>query len=146
MSVVVAFGTVFTFPFIQAAGERGGVATTRFALNLIEKLEKMLVRPGAVLAALFGIGLIFDDGTGYTDDFPMWLMIAITWFAAVFILAMTVQRSAGLAALAALDGQPDGPKLPDAYVAIAKRIQMVGGLLALSVVGILFLMVWKPGA
>ena len=104
------------------------------------------MRPGAVLAALFGIGLIFDDGTGYKDDFPTWLMIAVTWFVAVFILASTVQRSATLSAIATLDGLPDGPKLPDAYVAVAKRIQMVGGFLALSIVGILFLMVWKPGA
>jgi uncharacterized membrane protein len=35
--------------------------------------------------------------------------------------------------------------LPAAYTEIAKKIQMVGGILGLSVIGILFLMVWKPG-
>jgi len=44
-----------------------------------------------------------------------------------------------------LEGVPDGAPLPADYTPIAKRMQVVGGLFGLSVIAILFLMVWKPG-
>ncbi|MGK2966574.1 MAG: DUF2269 family protein [Tepidiformaceae bacterium] len=144
--VIAAMGTAFTFPFIQAAGERAGVIHTRFALELIDRLTRLVVRPGAVLAALFGAGLIFDDVTGYTDEFPAWLMAAITWFAVLVLIGEVVQARAVKAGLASLAGQGDGKSLPADYMAISKRLQIAGGVIALSIIGILFLMVWKPGA
>ncbi|HET7737379.1 MAG TPA: DUF2269 family protein [Tepidiformaceae bacterium] len=145
-SVLAAFGTAFTFPFIQAAGERAGVLQTRFALQLIDRLTRLVVRPGAVLAALFGAGLIFDDVTGYSDDFPGWLMAAITWFVLLVVLGEVGQGRAVKGGLAALEGHADANALPAGYVPIGKRLQVFSGLIALSIVGILFLMVWKPGA
>lgn len=141
LSVVVAFGVTFAYPFLQAAAERQGVETTRFVLRAIDRIEKVVVYPGSALVFLFGAGLIFDDRTGYKDDFPGWLMAAITWYILAVVVAVFVQRPNVKRAMALLEGAPDGA-LPAEYDPIGKRMQMVGGLLALSVIGIAFLMVW----
>lgn len=144
-AVVIGLGVTFVFPFLQGFAERNGVAATRFALQFGRRLERMVVWPGAALIFLFGLGLIFSDQTGYKDDFPAWLMIAITWYVVMVGVAVFVQDRALGEAIASLEGVVDGPTLPDTYAPIAKRIQIASGLVGLSVVGILFLMVWKPG-
>lgn len=142
LAVIVGLGVPFAYPFLQAFGERNGVAATRFALRSIERVENFVVYPGAVLVFLFGLGLIFDDQTGYKDDFPAWLTVAVTWFVIAFAVSFFVQRRNVKRALEALEGVPDGPALPAAYEPIGKQMQIVGGLLGLSIVGITFLMVW----
>lgn len=144
-AAIVGLGATFAYPFLQGFAERQGVGATRFALRVTDRIENFLVTPAAVLLFLFGLGLIFDDTTGYSDDFPTWLAVSIVWFLAAFLVANTVQRMHTRRALEALDGVPDDAPLPEAYVPIGKRMQIVGGLLALSVIGIAFLMVWKPG-
>lgn len=144
-AATVGLGLTFAYPFLQAAAERSGVVATRFLLQATLRIEKIAVVPGAVIVLLMGVGLIFDDGTGYKDDFPTWLMIAIPWYLAIFAVAILVQSKNVAKAIGALEGVPDNAPLPAAYVALGKKIQMVGGLLGLSIIGILFLMVWKPG-
>jgi hypothetical protein len=145
LAVVLGLGVTFVYPFLQGFAERKGVAATRFALQFVRRLERMVVWPGAALALLFGLALIFSDQTGYKDDFPAWLVFAILWFAALVGLDIFVQDRSVAAALEALEGAPDDGDLPALYLPIGRRIQMVGGLMGLSIVGILFLMVWKPG-
>lgn len=145
IAVVVALGATFALPFLQAFAERQGVAATRLFLRFSLRLDTILVTPGAILVAVFGVGLIFDDHTGYKDDFPVWLMAAIVWFAAALIVDWVVMRPLTRSGIAALDGLADGPELPAAYEPLGKRGQMIGGLLGLSVIGIALLMVWKPG-
>lgn len=146
VAVVVGIGATFAFPFIQGFGERKGVAATRFAMELSERIEKYLVIPLAVLLFVFGLGLIFDDKTGYSSDMPVWLTVAITLFLLSFATAVFVQSRFHKQALAALAGVADGPDLPAAYVPVGKKIQMVGGTLALATIVITVLMVWKPGS
>ena len=83
--VIVALGATFANPFLQGWGERHGVGATRMAMQFSSHMEKVLVIPGAILILLFGTGLIFEDATGYKDDFPMWLGIAIAWFLVAFV-------------------------------------------------------------
>lgn len=139
---VVVFGATFSFPFLQGFAERRGVTATRFMLEFTRRLDNILITPGALIVAVFGIGLIFDDETGFKDDFPGWLMGAVLWFVVMFAVMVTVQRRTVGDALKALDGAQDEGSLPVGYVALGKRLQMVGGLLGLSVLGILALMVW----
>ncbi len=145
LAAMIGLGGTFVFPFLQSFAERKGVAATRFAMEFSLRLERLLIMPGATLVFLFGLGLIFDDGTGYKDDFPGWLMIAIALFVAVIAVAWFVIRPIEKRALAALDGLPDSPGLPAAYLAESKRIQMFGGMLGLGFIVIVFLMTWKPG-
>lgn len=143
--VIVTIGATFAFPFLQAFAERSGVGATRFVMQFLVRIERMLVIPGSVVLTLFGVALIFDDGSGYKDDFPAWLSAAIPLFIIVVIVDLLVQQRQVKAAIAALDGVPDEAPLPAAYAAIGKRIQMVGGLEGLAIVVIIFLMTYKPG-
>ncbi|MCA9855125.1 MAG: hypothetical protein KC482_16340, partial [Dehalococcoidia bacterium] len=100
--------------------------------------------PGAALVALFGVGLIFDDATGYKDDFPTWLMIAIAWFIVVPVIDWFLMRPLTRKAIDLLEGVPDDGEFPPSFKALESRAGMLGGLMGLSVIGITFLMVWKP--
>jgi uncharacterized membrane protein len=145
LAVVLAIGPTFAFPFLQAFAERKGVAPTRFAMQFIVRLTKILVIPGSILIAVFGIGLIFADHTGYKDDFPTWLMVAIPLFIVLVVLDTLVQQPQVKSAVRTLESAPDSGPLPAAYEPLGKRIQMVGGIEGLIIVVITFLMVWKPG-
>ena len=143
-SVVVGLGVTFSFPFLQAFAERKGVVATRFAFQFANRLTKIVVYPGAALVALFGVALIFDDHTGYKDDFPTWLMWAITWFVLILLVSLFVQDPATKKAQSILEATADDADLPEDYLALSKRIQMVGGLLGISVLGIMLLMIAQP--
>ncbi len=143
-AVIVGLGATFALPFLAAFAERSGVSATRFSLRFSERLENFLIIPAAIVLFIFGGLLMSNDATGYTDDMPAWLIISIVWFLAAFAGAIFLQRRQVKAAIATLEGVPDTAELPDAYTAVAKRIQMVGGVLGLSVIGIAFLMIWKP--
>ncbi|HXU23752.1 MAG TPA: DUF2269 family protein [Tepidiformaceae bacterium] len=145
IAVIIALGVTFVYPFLQAFAERSGVSATRFMLKFSLHLEKFVVIPGAVLVFIFGGLLIGNDQLPYKDDMPAWLIAAIIWFVVAFAAAIFIQRRNTHKALKVLEGVPDTAALPDEYEAISKQMQMVGGLLGLSVIGIAFLMVWKPG-
>lgn len=142
LAALVGLGVTFAYPFMLAVAERNGTGATRLALQTMERIERFLVFPGALLLLVFGAGLIFSDVTGYSDDFPVWLMIAIAWYVVAFAVAVGVQNPTASRALATLEGVPDTSPLPEAYAPLGKRMQMVGGLLGVSVIGIAFLMVW----
>ncbi len=144
LTVTISLGVTFAYPIMQSVAERSGTAATRIALQTTERIEKFIVLPGNVVLFLAGVGLIFDDATGYKDDFPVWLMVAIPWYLAAVAVSVFVMGPLGRKALKTLEGRKD-EALPAAYEPIGKRMQMIGGMLGLSTVAILFLMVWKPG-
>lgn len=144
-AVIVGLGATFALPVMQGFAERSGVAATRFMLHFSHRLENFITIPGAIVVFIFGGLMIGNGNLPYKDDMPAWLIISIIWFLAAFAAAFFVQRRQINAALKTLEGVPDGAALPEAYTAISKRIQMVGGLLGLSIIGIAFLMVWQPG-
>lgn len=145
ISVIIALGLTFSYPFLQAFGERSGVAATRFALRFILRMETYVVTPGAIALFIFGGLLIGNSNLPYRDDMPAWLTISVVWFLVAFAVAFFVQRRVVKQAILVLANIPDSPDLPADYVPLGKRMQMVGGLLGLSIIGIAFLMVWKPG-
>jgi hypothetical protein len=142
--VIVVFGLTFMYPFLQGAAERAGTGATRFALSVIHRTERYVVIPGAVVVFILGGILIGNDKLPYKDDMPAWLIIAIIWFLAIFAIALFVQRPTLNQARAVLEKAPEGP-LPAEYEPLGKRMQMVGGLMGLSVIIIAFLMEYKPG-
>lgn len=144
-AAIVALGATFAIPVLHAWAERRGVGATRMALQFSEHMEKVLVIPGAVLVLLFGVGLIFDDATGYKDNFPWWLGVAIAWFVAAFAVAAFVQKANVERAIATLDKVEDDGDFPPAYMNAAARVKITGAVLAISTVAITFLMVWQPG-
>ena len=142
--MVVGLGITFVFPFLQAFAERRGVGSTRFALQFSEHLGKWVVAPGGALVGLFGLGLIFDDTLAYSENMPGWLWASIVWYVLAYGASLTIMKKTTAAALSALDGVPDDGEFPAEYTSVAKRAQMIGGLLGLSIIGIAFLMTTKP--
>lgn len=143
---IVALGSTFALPFLQGFMQRQGVGPMRLFLKFTLYHDNILVLPGAVLVLLFGVGLIFDDTTGYSDDFPMWLGFAIAWFIGVALVDLFLMRPTTRKAIDILEGVPDGSEFPEAFKAVGSRAQAIGGIMGLSIIGITFLMVWKPGA
>lgn len=144
ITAIVALGSTFALPFLQGFAQRHGVGAMRLYLRFTVFHDNILVLPGAALVALFGTALIFDDVTGYSDDFPTWLMIAITWFIVAVIIDLALMRPLTHQAIEMLEGVPDDAPFPEGFDRLGARAQMLGGLMGLSVVGITFLMVWKP--
>ena len=144
-AVVVGLGVTFAFPFLQAFAEKNGVASTRFALRFGQRLDNIVTIPGAIFLFIMGSLLIMNGEGGFKDEMPVWLSIGMTWFLVAFAVAFFVQRRNVKAGIKALEGVADSAPLPAAYMALSKRMQMVGGLLGFSVIGIAFLMVYQPG-
>lgn len=145
-AVIVALGATFSYPFLQGFAERKGVAATRLVFQAVERIEKFLVFPGGALVFIFGLGLIMtsEAPNDYRKEMPAWLTIAIVWYLVTYAAAYFVQRKQIRRAIAVLEGVPDSPDLPAAYVPIGKRIQMVAGLIGVSILGIALLMVLGP--
>lgn len=143
-AALVAFGSTFAIPVLQPMAARGGVATLRMALKVSERLERLIVAPGSVVVVASGIGLMLSDMTGYRDDPPLWLLVAIGWVILALVLANAVQGPALRRAIAVLDDSPDDEPMPAALGPIAGRLKFVGQLLSISTLAVMFLMIWKP--
>lgn len=141
---VVAFGSTFGLPVLMPLAGRGGVATLRLALQFQEQLEAKIVVPGSLLVAATGGGLILSDVSGYQDDLPAWIIIALGLWVAAAVVAMAVQSPATRRALEILENAEDDGPMPDAIGPIAGRLSKVGMLLGLSAIASLFLMTWRP--
>lgn len=145
VAVIVGFGVTFSYPFLQAFAERNGVSATRFWLRAMQRLDRMVVYPGAVLVLVFGVGLIFSDHNSFGGDageMPGWLMGSIAWYAVVMVVSVAVVRRDVQDALRVLEGVHVDGSFPAEYLSLSRRIQIVGGLLGVSVLGIAYLMVW----
>ncbi len=144
-AALVTFGSTFAIPILQPLAARGGVRTLRLALEFAEQLESRVVAPGSFLVIATGVAMIFSDQTGYSEDLPAWLIAAMAWALSVGILAQTVQAPNARKARALLEKVPDGDPVPQELAPIARRMRITGQALAFSTIGIMFLMVWKPG-
>jgi hypothetical protein len=149
LAVIVAFGPTFAFGLIAALSQKQPQHAA-FGTEVMETIEKRLTIPLAVLVPLFGTALIY---TGHVDLWKSeWLLIAIVLYATAFFFALLVQTPNTTKMLHALrsvsgpppGGSPAGP--PPQIVAMGKKLQMGGILLALLIISVLVLMVWKPGA
>lgn len=141
---VVAFGSTFGIPVLMPLAGRGGVATLRVALHFAEALEQKIVVPGSLLVAATGGGLILSDVSGYQEDLPAWIIIALGLWVAAAVVAMTVQSPAVRRALEVLESADDNGPVPEAIGPIAARLDLVGKILGLSAIASLFLMTWRP--
>ena len=138
---VIALGATFAYPFIQSFAERQGAGVTRFALQAIKRTNTFFVYPAMALIFIFGLALLFSDQRDYKDDMPVWLMISIVWYVAAVGIAVSILRRDTDAGISALEGAPDNGPLPEAYAPYQKRMQMFGGIVGLSIIGIALLMV-----
>jgi uncharacterized membrane protein len=124
LSVIVAFGPLFFMPMLARTAQAGGDSST---LRYLQRFST----PAVVLAGFFGMAMI-----GMSDKLfkfsQSWVSIALAiWIiqVALFIFGMlpTQRKAAGGDAVA------------------AKRLPMFTGLIHLSLLVMLYLMIWRPG-
>ena len=148
LAAIVAFGPAFSFALIAAQGQKEPQHAA-FAAELVHTLSARVVIPVALVVGVFGIGLIF---TAHVDLIHSeWLLIALTLYIAANLFSLFVQLPRGGRLVEMLSAMPPGPPPPGAtppaeIIAEAKKLQFGGIYLTLSVVAILVMMVWKPGA
>lgn len=141
----VGLGAVFVLPFLQASAERSGVAATRFLLRAWQRVERMLVYPSMGVLLLFGLGMTFSDENsfgGELREIPGWLWGSLAWYVAVAAVELVVVRRDLADAIEALEGVHNDSAFPAEYVVLSRRLQIVSGLLGVSILGIAYLMVW----
>lgn len=159
LSAIALFGPIFAFPLIGASGAREPMHGN-FALRLNELIESRMTMVGIVVQPISGIVAIWAADIDFFAPASRWLVAAIILYAIDVSLSMLIQvptlrkmvaltghpPAIGSATAAAAGGPgaaPAGP--PPEFLALAKRLQMNGGLMALILVVIIFLMVVKPG-
>ena len=129
LSVIVAFGPLFFMPMLARAGQGDGGTP---ALLYLQRFST----PAVVLAGFFGLAMVGMSKTGSVEVFSFsqsWVSIALAiWIiqVALFIFGMLpAQRKAAAG---------------DAVA--AKRLPMFTGIIHLSLLVMLYLMIWRPGA
>ena len=123
LAVIVAFGPLFFMPMLARSSQGGGHST----LTYLQRFST----PAVVLAGFFGMAMLGMSDKIYKFD-QTWVSIALAvWViqVALFVFGMLpAQRKA------------------DAGDAVAvQRLPMFTGLIHLTLLVMLYLMIWKPG-
>jgi uncharacterized membrane protein len=146
LGAVAAFGPVFAFPLIGAAGSQEPMHAG-FGLRLSKLISDRLVLPLAVLQGVTGVLLILLAGWDLTAPSGRWLLSAIVLYVIALGFATGVQRP-NVHRLIDLMGAPrpaDAPPgPPPGAPALIASIQRGGQLTVVLIVLIVALMVLKP--
>ena len=146
LGAIVAFGPTFSFPIIGAFGGKEPMHAN-FATRLSERISKVQVTPLAIFQGITGVALIV---VGNVDLFAKyWLLVAIVLYLialgyAIFVQAPTVRKVIEMTSGGPPAGGPPAGGPPPALLALIKRVQRGGMLLAALIIAIVFLMVVKP--
>ena len=143
--VVVALGPLFVMPLLQVTAEKRNAGAVRLYLDFLERVLRMFMLPGAVLVFVMGGLLMSSDHFYGHDNPPAWLVASLLWFVVAAVFGAVGLRSTMRQARASLQGVPDEAPVPAAYRQAGMWMQVILGLLGVSVVVIAYLMVQQPG-
>ena len=143
MAAIVAFGPSYAFPIIMAMARKDPQHLV-FGAKVVHTLSSKVTKLGAMATGIFGILLIFAKDLSLKDN--PWLLISLLIYAIALTFAIVVQgpNSEKMVELlsAATPGEAPPPEVPE----LGKRLQMGGMFLGISVIVLMLLMVFKPGA
>jgi uncharacterized membrane protein len=148
-AVVLAFGPTYAFPIIQITGERRYPHALPYALHAIDRINRGMVIPIAVLVGVTGIYQAVDGPFEFDDD--QWMSIGLALYLIMLGLALWTYRPSVMArAVAAAERMAQGAApgaevaLSDEYRAVMRLPNLVGMILGPLVLLIIYLMVVKP--
>ena len=146
LGAIIAFGPVFSFPLIGAAGSREPMHAN-FGLRLSKVISDRQVIPLAILQGVTGLLLILLAGWDLTEPRGRWLIAAIILYVIAISNALFVTRSAVIKLVDLTSGPrpadaPPGP--PAGAPALIATIQRAGMINTVLIVLIIVLMVIKP--
>ncbi|MEX2457365.1 MAG: DUF2269 family protein [Actinomycetota bacterium] len=146
LAVIVAWGPTFVFGIIGAAIQKDPQHAL-FGVRLSNTIEKRLVIPAFTLAPLFGAALIFTRRYEFWKS--TWLLAATGLFLVAYTIGVGPSRINGHRIQEKLEGMMEGKGGPETIAevqAMGKRSQMLGIAMAVLTLGVLVLMIWKPGS
>ena len=147
-SAIIAFGPTFSLPLIGMMAGREP-AHSNFALRAADTIARRRITPLAIAMAVTGVPLIWLGRWDLTR--ALWLDVAIVLYVINFIISLFVMTPAAARlidltaarAQAAPSGPPSGGP-PPVVAGLVRRTQLGGAALAVNVLVILALMVFKP--
>jgi uncharacterized membrane protein len=146
MGAIMGLGPTFAFSIIgPAIGKQEHPAGAVALMKVMEKIEKGLVLPILIFVQLStGILLIYNRGLNHNffSSHRAWLVAGI----GIYIVAMAISLGVNSPALdkmihMAEAGQANTPE----FGRLVKVSQTMGPILTVLGLGIMVLMIWKPG-
>jgi uncharacterized membrane protein len=143
---IIGLGPSFAFSIIgPAIGKQESPAASLALMEIMEKIEKALVLPILIVVQLAtGVLLIFNRGLNHNffSSHRAWLLGGI----GIYIVAMVISLGVNTPALGkmihmAKGGQANTPE----FGRLVKISQTMGPILTVLALGIMVLMIWKPG-
>lgn len=144
---IIGLGPSFAFSIIgPAIGKQESPAASLALMEIMEKIEKALVTPILLIVQLgSGILLIFNRGLNHDffSSHRAWLLAGIGVYIVAMVIALGVNTPAmGKLIKMAKGGQAGTPE----FGKLVKLTQAFGPILTVLALGIMLLMVWKPGS
>jgi uncharacterized membrane protein len=145
MAVVIAFGWTFALPIVYAVA----VKADPRGLPLLHRIEFMIFRwlLNPALLVILGAGIFMaSDGHHWSEFFVQWgVGVVIVLGALVGAVLMPAAKRAEEAARASLASSGEGEFQPGAdYMALTRRLNIVGTAASLLVLVTIAFMVTKP--
>ena len=130
LCVIVAFGPAFAVPILNVRARRLGGDVPATLAQLVQGNTLKIYGPATALVGIFGIGMV-SMGGGFAFD-QTWISIALLLWLLVLALQFGLLAPAEKKAAAGDEG--------------AARMQsMFTGIQHLLLLGLLVVMIWKPG-
>jgi hypothetical protein len=150
MSVVIAFGVLFSYPLFMAVGARLDPSSMPWFHRMQQIVSRRLISPGLLLVVIFGVIL--------ASELHAWKAFYVQWGigASIVIGALEgmfmIPRTGRLAELARRDIEPGGAgtervgTLSVEYRAVFRQVVIGSGAVSLIVLATIFVMAVHAGA
>lgn len=148
MAVVATFGVVFAYPIMFRVAAKADPRSLPLIHRIETTLERTLVNGGLVLVVAAGIFLA-TDGKHWSELFVQWGLGATLVIGGV-VGAVTIPASKRAQQLAERDlasGAADREgehRWSEEYLAMSRRLKLMGTFLSLLVLATIFVMAVKP--
>jgi uncharacterized membrane protein len=145
MGAIIGLGPTFGFAIIgPAVGKQEHPAASLPLLKVMHAIEQKMVLPLlGVVQLVTGIGLIFNRGLNhhFFSSERAWLIAGI----GLYIAALGIASGVDVPAMGKLIHKAEAGQIDEEFGRLQKRVQMLGPVLTVLALGIMILMIWKPG-
>jgi uncharacterized membrane protein len=147
MGAIIGLGPTFAFAIIgPAIGKQESPAASLALMKVMEKIERALVIP-ILLVIQLGSGVLLIFNRGLQHDFfssrRAWLLGGIGIYLAAMVISLFIDVPAmGKLIHKAEAGEAGDPE----FGRLVKLTQSLGPVLTVMALGIMVLMIWKPGS
>lgn len=143
VSSTILFGTGIGSAFYMfMANRRGDITAISFVTRHVVIADWAFTTPAIIVQFITGVSLVYLNGYSFSESWIVWALVLYFFSGACWLPVVWIQIKMGdMAALAVADQTA----LPDDYWRYDKWWIALGALAFPAVVGVFWLMVFKPG-